>query len=233
MKTELRVIGVLLAATVAAMAEMRSWTLEKSGKTVQGEVAGFTDNAVTLREAGGKVVSLPIAYLSQKDRAYVAAEQTKQWKEVEVVKLDASTAVGLYKKCTVRSADVKGDLYIERLPASVLGVLQQRNKQAAPIAELSAQIEAQKHAVQDAKAAIPDKRGKPHAERHALARERGQVNAELSNVNAREAELAKLQKAYDDSVQKTRNQTMVTMRNTGITYKNLPLWQCFDTRKPK
>ena len=68
--------------------------------------------------------------------------------------------------------------------------------------------------------------------RRAAAAQRGQLNAAASDLNGLQANLNKLQKAYDESVQKTKNQTMVRMRNTGIVYKGLPLWQCFDPRKP-
>ena len=232
MKTQLRVMSLLLAATAVAPAEMRTWTFEKSGKTVEAEAAGFTDDAVTLKEADGKTVSVPIAYLSKSDQAYVATAQAGQWKEVEVVKLDASTAVGRYKKCTARGAGVGGEIYIERLPASVVTVLQTRNQQAAPIDELSKQIEAKKRGVEDDKAALPGKGSMNRAQRRAAKAQRGQVNVETSDLNALQANLDKLQKTYDESVAKTKSQTVVRMRNTGVVYKNLPLWQCLSPQKP-
>ena len=54
MNSGFRVIGVLLAATAVAVGETRTWTFEESGKTVHGEVIGFTGAAVTLRGADGK-----------------------------------------------------------------------------------------------------------------------------------------------------------------------------------
>jgi SLA1 homology domain 1, SHD1 len=231
MKTKQCLLALMLAATAVAGAEMRTWTFEKSGKTLEAEAAGFTDNAVTLKEADGKTVSVPIAYLSKNDQAYLASAQAGQWKEVEVVKLDASTAVGRYKKCTARGAGVDGDIYIERLPASVVSVLQTRNQQAAPIDELSKEIEARKHGVQDDKAALPDKGPKSRAQRRAAKAQRAQVNVETSDLNGLQVNLDKLQKEYDASVAKTKSQTVVRMRNTGVVYKSLPLWQCFDPQK--
>jgi hypothetical protein len=231
MKTELRVMGLILAATAVAAAEMRTWTFEGSGRTMEGEVAGFTGTAVTLKGVDGKTVSVPIAYLSRSDRTYLAREQAKQWKEVEVVKLQSVESAGRYKKCTVHGASVSGEVYIELLPRSVEAILQERNRQAGPIADLSAQIESQNQVVQEAKAAAPTKGSRNRAYRRAAAAQRSQANVEASNLNALQANLAKLQKAYDDSVQKTKSQTVVRMRNTGIVYKKLPVWECFEPQK--
>jgi hypothetical protein len=233
MKTVLRVMGLLLAAAAVAVAEMRTWTFEGSGRTMEGEVAGFRGKDVTLKGVDGKTVSVPIANLSWGDRTYLAREPARQWKEVEVAKLDVAGSAGRYKKCTVHGASVSGDIYVELLPRSVETILQDRNKQAAPIAELSAQIENQNRAVQEAKGAAPTKGARNRVYRRAAAAQRAQVNVETSNLNALRAEQAKLQKAYDDSVQKTKSQTVVRMRNTGTLYKKLPVWECFDPRDPQ
>ena len=227
-------LGVACFAALALSgAEMRTWTLEKSGKTLEAQVAGFSDNAVTLKEANGRTVSVPLAYLSKGDRQYLVTERSQQWKEVDVIKLDASTALGRYKKCRVQGEGAASEVYIERLPASVISVLQARNQQAAPVEALAREVEAQKKAVQAAKSGVSATDTKTRANRRQAARERGQVNVEASNVNAREAELARLQKTYDESVAKTRHQTQVKMRNTGAMYKGLPLWQCFEPGKPQ
>ena len=233
MNVELRIIGSLLVLATSAAAEMRIWTFEKSGKTLEAEVAGFTDDSVTLKDVGGKTVSVRIAYLSKSDRAYLAMEKAKQWTEVEVLKLDASTAIGRYRKCVARGTGVNGEIYIERLPVPVLTVLQDRNRQAAPIAQLSSQIESRKRAVQEAKSAVPTKGGGAYGQRRAAAAQRSQLNVETSDINGLEVNLARLQKAYDESVQKTKHQTVVRMRNTGIIYQGLPLWQCVEPRKPQ
>ena len=233
MRIELRVTGFLLAATALAAAEMRTWTFQKSGKTIEGEVVGFAGKAVTLKGVDGKTVSVPISYLAGSDRAYLEAERGKQWKEVEVAKLDNARSTGSYWKCTVHGEGVNGQVFVERLPRSVEVILQARLKQAAPITELSEQIEIQKRAIQEAKAAIPTKTPRNSAYRRAAAEQRGQLNVETSNLHGLEANRDKLQKAYDDSVQKTRKQTFVRMRNTGVVYKGLPVWECFDPRNPQ
>ena len=102
-------IGLLLAAAAVAAAETRTWTFEQSGKTMQAEVAGFSGEAVNLKRADGETVSVPIAYLTESDRDYLAAERTKQWKQIEVIKLDTAGSGGRYKKCTVRGSGVNGE----------------------------------------------------------------------------------------------------------------------------
>ena len=233
MKTLLQVLGLLLAATTVAVAEMRTWTFEQSSKTMEGEVVAFAGSAVTLKGADGKTVSVPIAYLIQSDRSYLAAERSKQWKEVEVVKLNGSESGGRYKKCTVKGKDVNGEIFIERLPPSVEAILKDRNLQAAPITNLSAQIASQTSAVQDAKASMPTRTTGSRGYQRVVRAERAQINREAKSVKDLQAELAHLEKAYDDSVQKTRAQTMVKMKNTGGVYKALPLWECLDPRKPQ
>ena len=141
MKTELSAMGLLLLATAFAAAEMRTWTFEQSGKSIQAELITFAGEAVTLKGADGKTVSVPIAYLTESDRAYLAAERPKQWKQIEVVKLDATESARRYKKCTVRGTGVNGDIFIALLPPSVEAILNNRNQQALQITNLSNQIE--------------------------------------------------------------------------------------------
>ena len=136
----LRMIGLLLTATAVAGAEMRTWTFEESGKTVQGEVLGFTGDAVTLKRLDGKTFSVPVAYLTETDRVFLVAERAKQWKEVEVLKLEGEESSGRYKKCTAHGQGVNGEVLVQRLPAAVEAVLNARNQQAAPILVLSNRI---------------------------------------------------------------------------------------------
>jgi hypothetical protein len=231
MSTGLSVV-VLLAATAVAAAEMRTWTFEESGKTLEGEVVGFAGDAVTLRRADGRTNFVPIAYFMISDRVYLAAERAKQWKEVEVVKLEDAASSGRYKKCSVRGKDVNGEVFIERLPSSVEVVLKNRSQQDAQITNLTAQIAIQNRAVQQAKAAIPAGASGNRAYRRAVAAERAQVDRASKDLKNAQANLAKLQKSYDDSVKKTKDQTTVKMRNTGVVYKALPVWECNDSRKP-
>ncbi len=233
MITGLTVSSLLLVATSVAGAALRIWTFEASGKTMEGEVVGFAGNAVTLKDADGKTFSVPIAYLIESDRAYLAAERAKQWKQVEVLRLDPAGAAGRYQKCTVRGAEVNGEVYVEGLPASVQGVLNSRNQQAAPMADLSARIKSEDRALQDLKSGMPAGTSGNRVYRRAYAAQRAQANLEATDLQQARAKLAKLQKAYDDYVEKTKAQTMAKMRNTGIVYKGLPVWECFSARKPQ
>jgi len=232
MYTGLRVIGLLLVATSIAVAELRTWTFEQSGATMRGEVVGFTGDAVTLRGEDGKTVSVRIAYLIASNRAYLAAERAKQWKEVEVVKLVGEQSAGLYKKCSVRGKDVRSEILVEHLPPAVEALLDKRSQLEAQITNLSAQVDSQNQAVQQAKAAIPAGRSGNRAYRRAVAAERAQVDRASKSLKTAQASLAKLQKSYDDSVKKTKDQTVVKMRDTGVVYKGLPIWECVDSRKP-
>ena len=66
-----------------------------------------------------------------------------------------------------------------------------------------------------------------------MAAERAQVNLAAKDVKNARTNLAKLQKSYDDYNKKTKDQTTVKMRNTGLEHKGLPVWECFDPRKPQ
>jgi hypothetical protein len=231
MSIEFRAVGLLLVATTVAVAEMRTWTFKESGTIMRGEVVGFTGDTVTLRRDDGKTVSVRSAYLIQSDGAYLAAERAHQWKETEILKLDAAESAGRYKKCSVRGKGVNGEIYIELLPQSVETILNDRNQRAAQITNLTAQITREKQAVQQANATIPKGSSRNRGYNRVVAAERAQVGRESKDVKAAQANLAKLQKAYDDSVKKTKAQTTVKMRNTGVVYKDLPVWECFDPRK--
>jgi hypothetical protein len=228
MNRGLLMIGLLLAATVVGGAEMRTWTFEESGKTVQGEVLGFTGDAVTLRRTDGKTFSVPIAYLTQSDRAMLVAERAKQWKEVEVVKFEGDESAGRYKKCTVN-----GEILVQRLPAAVEAILNARNQQAAPILVLSNRIKFDTQAAQQAKASVPAGASPYGRYGQAVRVERAEVKLANQDLKSSKTNLAQLQKSYDEYVEKTRSQTIVKMRNTGVLYKTLAVWECFDPRKPQ
>ena len=225
-------LGLLLAATVVPAAEMRTWTFEESGKTIQAEVLSFADDAVILREADGKTVSVPISYLVESNRTYLAAERARQWKQVEVVKLEGEESGGRYKKCTVRGPGVNGEILIERLPPAVEAILIARNQRAAPIAVLSQRIKSETQAVQEAKTRIPTNNPGYWPYRQAIRMERAQINMATRELKSAQANLARFQKAYDDYVEKTRDQTIVTVRNTGISYRALAVWECSGFRRP-
>ena len=227
------VIELLVATTMVAAAETRTWTFEQSGKTVQAELIAFAGDAVILKGADGKTFSVPIAYLTEGDRDYLAAERPRQWKQIEVVKLDAAKSTTRYKKCTARGNGVNGEIFITLLPPTVEAILNSRNQQAAQITNLSSRIESENRAVQQARAATPSTASVNRAYRRAVAAERAQVDLEAKDVQNARTNLARLRKSYDDYNKKTKDQTTVKMRNTGVAYKGLPLWECFDPRKPQ
>ena len=233
MNRGLLMIGLLLAATVVGGAEMRTWTFEESGKTVQGEVLGFTGDAVTLRRTDGKTFSVPIAYLTQSDRAMLVAERAKQWKEVEVVMFEGDESAGRYKKFTVHGQGVNGEILVQRLPAAVEAILNARNQQAAPILVLSNRIKFDTQAAQQAKASVPAGASPYGHYGQAVRVERAEVKLANQDLKSSKTNLAQLQKSYDEYVEKTRSQTIVKMRNTGVLYKTLAVWECFDPRKPQ
>jgi hypothetical protein len=146
--------------------------------------------------------------------------------------LDAALA-GRYKKCTVHGQGVSGEILIQLLPPAVEAILNTRNQQAAPIAALSQQIKNENQAVQQAKASIPTGTSGYGPYRQAVRVERAQANMAAKDLKSARTNLANLQKYYDDYVEKTKSQTMVKMRNTGVLYKSLAIWECFDPRKPQ
>jgi hypothetical protein len=233
MKSGYRVVGLLLTSIAIAAAGTRTWTFKESGKTLQAELIVFAGDAVTLKGADGKSVSVPVANLSESDRHYLAAERPKQWKQVEVVRLNAAESAGRYHRCTVRGNGVNGEIFITLLPSSVEAMLNNRNQQAVQITNVSSRIESENRAVQQAKAAVPSTANGNRTYRHAVAAERAKVNAEAQDVKNARTNLAKLQKSYDDYIKKTKDQATVKMRNTGLTVKDLPIWECYDPRRPQ
>ena len=233
MDSSLLIIGLLLTAMAIGAAEMRTWTFEATGKTIQGEVAGFTGGTVTLKGTDGKTFSVPVQYLTDANRAFLATERAKQWKEVEVVKLEGDESAKRYKKCTVRGQGVGGEILIQLLPTTAEVVLNARNQQAAQIAALSEQIKHEDQAVKQAKASIPTTTPAYAPNRQAVRLERAQVNTAAKDLKNARTNLANLLKSYDAYVEKTRKQTTVKMRNTGTLYKKLAVWECFNPRKPQ
>jgi hypothetical protein len=233
MKTELRMIGLLLAATSVAMAGMQTWTFEKSGTTMKAEVVGFAGNTVTMKRADGKTFSVPIAYLTESNRVELATQKEKQWKEVEIVKLEGLKSAGRYKKCTVRGMGVNGEVLIQLLPASVEAVLNNQNQQAAQIADLSDRIENRDRAVQRADAVTPVYAGGDASYVDAVMAQRSQVNLAIVDVKQAKEDLVNLQEALTEYIDKTKTARTVKMKNTGFVYRGVPVWECADPRKPQ
>ena len=231
MKTGLRIIGLLLVAAAIGAAEMRTWTFEKSGKTIRGEVVSFAGDTVTMKLSDGKAFSVPIAYLTESNRVDLVAERAKQWKEVEVVKLEGDMWEGRYKRCTVQGKEVSGEILIQLLPASVEAVLNNRKEQAAQIANLSDQIKNWGRELKRADALAPVE-GDPGYVGVGVE-ERQRVNLAKIDLDEAKADLARRQAAYADYIEKTRSATIVKIRNTSSVYQGLPVWECPDPRKPQ
>jgi hypothetical protein len=227
-----RAMGLLLVLASAAMAEVRTWTFEKPGTNIQAEVAGFTGDAVTLKRVDGKTVSVRISYLSASDRAYLIAERVKQWKQAEIVSFNGAASGSLYRRYAVRGKDVPGEVLISHLPPAVEAILNDRSRQSAQISNLTAQIEAQKGVVHEANAAAPKHAPGKRVPKRVLTAERAQADTASGDLTTLQFNLATLQRSYDESVKKTKDQTVVRMRNTGVVYQRLPVWECLGRGKP-
>ena len=215
MKIKLGAIGLLLAATAMACAEMRTWTLN-SGTTMEAEIAGFPDAAtVKVKRSDGKIYSLPFAYVNKADQAYLAAEHAKQWKKVSIDELLGSASAGYYKKCRVSGSDVNGTILVQLLASQVEAVLNARKRQADQIADLTSRLR---------NGAAGGGAGHRHATR---------AQAQSAAQAARDAQirLDKLKADYDKNLKKTKGATTVFMKNTGSVYDGLAVWECKDPRK--
>ncbi len=228
MKIKTGVIGLLVLVTVAGLAQMRTWTFEKSGKTIQGEVVGFSGDVVNLRRADGKIYSVPIAYLTASNRTELVAERAKKWREIEVVKLEGAASGGRYKRCAVQGPDVQGDILIDLLPSTVETVLNNRAQRAARIAQLKSWIDNTTQALGPERAGFSNTNMATYDPMTALVYAQDPARLRLEEAKAN---LAKLQAAYDDYVAQTKAATVVKMKNTGLIYDGLAVWECFDPRK--
>jgi len=151
-------------------------------------------------------------------------------KDVEIVGMTGVLA-GQYRKYSVSGGDIKGEVLITRLPAAVEAILNDRSRQTAQISNLTAQIADQKIAVQQAKAAAKRTSGNRYSHR-VITAERAQADQASGDLSLSQVKLAELQKAYDESVKKTKSQTIVKLRNTGIVYQRLPVWEWADPQRP-
>jgi hypothetical protein len=60
---------------------------------------------------------------------------------------------------------------------------------------------------------------------------RAQANLAAKDEAAAKASLAKLKATYAEYVKKTKAATMVRMKNTGLVYEGLPIWECQVSQK--
>jgi hypothetical protein len=223
---QLIVLATLLAATAAAAAEMRTWNL-KSGATMEAEIVAFpSPDTVQVKRSDGIVATLPSAYLADADRAYLDAERAKQWKEVSIDKVLGTLSAGRYKKCAVSGKDVGHEILVALLPSQVEAVVNNRQQQEAQITNLSSRITEDSTAARNANAAAASSANRTY--RNA---ERAQAKLAGQDDAAAKASLAKLKATYAEYVNKTKAATTVRMKNTGLVYEGLPVWECQVSQK--
>lgn len=229
MKTELRVIGLLLAATVIAAAEMQTWTFQKTGKTIQGEVVSFAGETVSMKLTDGKVFSVPIAYLTESNRVSLVSERATQWKQVEVLTLLGTMSAGRYRKCTVHGPGVSGEILIQLLPAAVEAILSELGHRAAHIADARSWIDSKERELRHAQAAVHDANmANLNSPTYYYVKE-----AAWSSLDDAKEDLPKLQAPYADYVRETKTARTLKIKNTGFVYQDLHVWECPDPRKPQ
>ena len=223
---KLSALAVLLAATAVGAAEMRTWNF-KSGATIQAEIVAFpSPDTVEVKRADGKVYSLPVAYLKEADQAYLGAEREKQWKQVSVDKVLGAECAGRYKKCAVSGSGVGGVILVALLPSQVEAALSKRLQQEAQITNLNTRIQDDGSVARDGKAAATKRSNRAY-------RNANRAESKLAKQDEAEAEtsLYKLKADYAEYVKKTKATTTVLMKNTGLVYAGLPVWECQQPQK--
>lgn len=217
---------MFLMATAVADAEMRTWNF-KSGATIEAEIVAFPGpDTVQVKRADGKMATLPAAYLTDADRAYLDAERAKQWKEVSIDKVLGAVSTGRYKKCAVSGKDVGHEILVAKLPSQVETVVNNRQQQEAQITNLSSRITEDSTAARNADAAAVS--GGTRAYRNAS---RAQANLAAKDEAAAKASLHKRKADYAEYVKKTKAATTVRLKNTGLVYEGLPVWECQGSPK--
>jgi hypothetical protein len=224
MNPNLSALAVLLAATAVAASEMRTWNF-KSGASMEAAIVAFPGpGTVEVKLSDGKMFTLPAAYLTDADRTYLGAERAKQWKQVSVDKVLGT--VGHYKKCAVSGKDVGGEILVAMLPSQAEAVLNNRQQQEAQIADLNSRIQDDSSVARGATAAAA-RRGN-RAYRNA---NRAQANLATQDEAEAKTNLDQLKADYAEYVKKTKTATTVLMKNTGLVYEHLPVWECQAAQK--
>ncbi len=224
----------LLAMASVAAAEIRTWTFEKNGRTIDGEITGFAGEAVNLRRPDGQTVSVPIAYLTASNRTEVAAQRAALWKEIEVLKLEGPvSAGGRYKKCQVIGHGIAGTILIELLPSSVEATLSSHEEEAATIADAAAGIEGRKRQIERAEALLPEETGIKATYLILLNANYADLNRLRRELKDAEAKLARLQAAHAANITNTVAARTIKAKNTGLVYERCPVWRCADPRRPE
>jgi hypothetical protein len=217
---------MLLAATAVTAAEMRTWNLA-SGATIEAVIVAFpAADTVQVKRSDGKMATLPTAYLTQADRDYVNAERAKQWKEVSIDKLLGTASAGRYKKCAVSGKEVGHAILIEKLPAKVETILNNRQQQEAQITNLNNRIQEDSTIAHNDNASAAS--GGNRAYRNA---NRAEARLATRDETAAKTSLNKLKADYAEYVKKTKADTTLRMKNTGLVYEGLQVWECQVSQK--
>jgi len=227
MKTGIRVAGLLVMATTVAVADMRTWTFEKTGTTMEAELVGFAGENATMKLPDGKVYTVPIAYLVASNRVYLAEQRSKLWKDVEVVKLLGEQSIGRYKRCTVRQGDIDSEILVELLPPPVEAILTLRQQQETEINNRKAMIDADNQVLKRLEAQVRDANMLSWGVHYFVRETDKQAVADQQDA------LAKLEQTHTDYVNQTKGATFVKMKDTGFIYDGLAVWECADPRKPQ
>jgi len=223
---QLSVLAILVAATAFAAAEMRAWNL-KSGATIEAEIVAFpSPDTVLVKRSDGGMATLPTAYLTDADRAYLEAERAKQWKEVSIDKVLGTVSAGRYTKCAVSGKDVGREILVAKLPSQVEAILNNRQQQETQITNLNSRIQSDSHVARNANAAAASGGNRVY-------RNANRAQAKLATQDEAQAKtsLNKLKSDHVEYVTKTKAATTVLMRNTGLLYEGRPVWECQASQK--
>ncbi len=218
----LRASFTLLTGGSFAMAEMHTWTLQ-SGATVEGEIVDFPNaQSVKVKKPDGKFVTLPDAYLTEGDRTYAMTERAKLWKEASIDKVLGTTSAGRYKKCSVTGKDVTSPILLTLLPSQVESVLTKRQQEEDRIAALNSQIQKDQNTEHQAK---------PPAGAYGRRTQNSAKVAATYDEAMAKTNLIKLKSDYAETLKKTKPITTLLIKNTGLVYEGLQVWECQSPKR--
>ena len=194
---------------------------------MEAELIAFpSQESVEVKRSDGKMYTLSAAYLVNADRAYLDAERAKQWKEVSVDKLLGTASAGRYKKCGVSGKDVGGEILVVMLPSQAEAVLNHRQQQEAQIADLTSQIQSDSSVAKDAGAAAATRGNRAYRNAN-----KARAKQATQDETAVKASLEKLKADNAEYLKTTKAATTVLMKNTGLVYEHLPVWECQTSPK--
>jgi hypothetical protein len=199
MKAKVCAIGLLLAAAMVAGGQPLTLTFKETGKTVQGEVVSLDKESVVLKLTDGTTVSARLDYLIESDRAKVAKAFAEQWKEVEVYSMEGT--VSFYKKCVV-SWGRGTEVFIKLLPSAVEAILIKKK-------DLADQISAMRKSEGTYSEKWEGIDGSSGSHVHNISPVQKSLIITLNHYNA-----------------DTRMQRTVDIRNTGLVYQGIPVYEC-------